>query len=66
MAWKNTRQVFQTDGEPPSSGSTMRAIIGSTRNIRNALKNKVPANRTTSTPERRSERAATAGATLSM
>src|SRR4029453_710020 len=48
MNWKNTRQVFPPAGAPPRSGSTIRAIIGSTRNIRKALTNRVVANNATS------------------
>ena len=34
-------QVFQTIGEPPSSGSTIFATIGCTKKSRNALTNSV-------------------------
>src|SRR4029077_19698577 len=44
MAWKNTRQVLQTAAAPPSRGSTILATIGSTRNIRPALRKRVLAN----------------------
>jgi hypothetical protein len=45
MAWKKTMHVFHTMGLPPARGSTIRAIIGSTRNIIAALVNTVSANR---------------------
>src|SRR5690349_560417 len=48
MAWKNTTQPFQTIGTPPSTGSICRAIIGSTANIRNELRNSVEAKSGTS------------------
>src|SRR5215831_4760832 len=41
MVWKNTRQVLQTAAAPPSRGSTILATIGSTRNIRPALRKRV-------------------------
>src|SRR6516164_7383532 len=44
MVWKNTRQVLQTAAAPPSRGSTILATIGSTRNIRPALRKRVLAN----------------------
>lgn len=37
-------QVFQTEGEPPSNGSTVFAIIGCTENINAALRNIVVEN----------------------
>src|SRR5260221_4015402 len=37
--WKNTTQPFHTIGTPPRIGSTMRAIIGSTRKTRKPLRN---------------------------
>jgi len=37
-------QVFQTIGEPPSSGSTILATMGWTRNNRKALTNSVDVN----------------------
>ena len=45
MAWKKTMHVFHTMGLPPARGSTIRAIIGSTRNIIAALVNTVSANK---------------------
>jgi hypothetical protein len=39
------RQVFHTAGDPPRSGSTMRANNGSTQNRRSALVSAVRANR---------------------
>ena len=57
MTWKKTRQVFQTAGAPPSSGNTILAIIGSTRNIKNALTNSVVAKSATSTLDRAAARA---------
>src|SRR5215471_12305220 len=44
MVWKNTKQVLQTAAAPPSRGSTILATIGSTRNIRPALRKRVLAN----------------------
>src|SRR5262245_9728743 len=50
--------VFQTIGEPPSTGRSILATIGSTRNIRNALRNSVaPKSGTTTTAGTRSARA---------
>ena len=37
-------QVFQTEGAPPSSGSSILAIIGWTQNNNAALRNKVAEN----------------------
>ena len=37
-AWKKTRHVFQTEARRRAAAAPMRAIIGSTRNIRNALR----------------------------
>ena len=34
-------QVFQTEGAPPSSGSSILAIIGWTQNNNDALRNNV-------------------------
>ena len=39
MDWKNTMATDHTDGEPPSSGSTMRANIGCTPKRSRALRN---------------------------
>ena len=36
--------VFQTAGEPPSAGSTMRLNMGCTQNTSSALTNSVTAN----------------------
>jgi hypothetical protein len=44
LVWKNTRQVLQTAAAPPSRGSTILATMGSTRNIRPALRKRVLAN----------------------
>lgn len=38
-------QVFQTAGEPPSSGNKILPNIGCSTNINAALVNKVPANK---------------------
>jgi hypothetical protein len=42
-------QVFQTAGDPPSDGNTIRAIIGCTRKRRNALTKSVTVNKTDTT-----------------
>src|ERR1044071_2239555 len=54
MAWKKTMQVFQTDGAPPSSGSSILAIIGWTQNNKPALRNNVAANNAVMLPNARS------------
>src|SRR5678816_1537863 len=43
-AWKNSRQVFQTAGLPPSSGRTIFVNIGWTENSSAALKKIAVAN----------------------
>src|SRR5262249_14891643 len=48
--WKKARLVFQTAGEPPSLGSSIWAIIGSTRNTRAALENTATANMPCASP----------------
>jgi hypothetical protein len=44
MDWKKTMATDQTDGEPPSLGSTMRANIGCTANKSSALTNTAAVN----------------------
>jgi hypothetical protein len=44
MVWKNTMATDQTEGEPPSRGSTMRANIDCTANSRSALVNTAAVN----------------------
>ena len=44
MVWKNTMATDQTDGEPPSRGSTMRVNIGCTANSSSALVNTAAVN----------------------
>jgi hypothetical protein len=44
MAWKKQTQVFQTAGEPPRRGNTMRDTIGCTANSKNAEAKSVTVN----------------------
>src|SRR5882762_4991158 len=44
MAWKNRIEVVQTAGTPPSSGRTILATIGWTRNSRLELSSSVRTN----------------------
>src|SRR5262245_7820059 len=59
--------VFQTIGEPPSTGRSILATIGSTRNIRNALRNSVApkSGRTTAAGTRSARVPATLACTFS-
>src|SRR6185312_1395643 len=45
-AWNATMATDQTDGDPPSRGSTILVNIGWTANSRSAEKNSVAANKT--------------------